>query len=534
MRRLLKNLMSRFLSFGRSLPTASIAAGVLLCATAVTFWTVAGRSFAAGAQQKPKPAKNAKGRAAPVADAPGSPAPLEQRPYRVRISVAFSGSAALLPVFRRQIMDSLRTAADRGYGRMFQAEFVTNGWVSPPSRLGLQRVEARHMLERFPEAFHVNVNGFDKVFLLTVEAAGPRFEICGREWDARSQQLGPVETAETYQLREVGQKAFSLVPRLFHPQLVVDSVKPRSVEMRLQGAIFPPVDPDLAQLADTDVVVPYFRYADKKDVVRRIQFLPWTYLSIESRSGAFSLATVISPYFGNPLGSGRRRNVEILATRVRPRTASSRLKMVYQTDKSIPLIGYNVQLVAKRRYRDEARKPPVTLFSGRDGYVQIPVDPDEPIVWVYVYSGAALLARVPYVPGITTDETIPLPDDSIRLSVEGEIELLRGRLIDTVARRATLMALAKMADDNEKLPAAQRRKIIDEKFREIYALPGREHFQTRLSTIREPSLIQARRLKNTFAEKRIKKLCDDTAKLIEQYLDMAPVAKFRGELQYGK
>jgi hypothetical protein len=208
--------------------------------------------------------------------------------------------------------------------------------------------------------------------------------------------------------------------------------------------------------------------------------------------------------------------------------------MVYQTDESIPLIGYNVQLVAKRGMRDEARKPPITQFSGRDGYVHIPVDPDEPIVWVYVYSGNALLARVPYVPGVTTDETIPLPDDSIRLSVEGEIDLMRGKLIDTVARRATLMALAKMTDENEKLLPAQRRTVIDEKFREIYALPGKEEFQTRLSTIREPSLIQARRLKNKFAERRIKKLCDDTGKLIDQYLDMAPVRKFRGELQYGK
>jgi hypothetical protein len=499
---------------------SAVACG-LLCVLVATVWSFAaaqGRQQAAAKQPAAKPA----------------PVPLEQRPYRVRISVAFSGSTALLPPFRRRIMDSLRATVERGYGRMFRADFETNGWISPPSQLGLQRLEARHMLERFRGAFDVNVNGYDKVFLLTIAADGPRFTICGREWDARSQRLTPVEAVETYQRREVGMKAFSLLPRLFRPVLQVDSVKPRKVELRLQGAIFPPVDPALAQLRNTDVVIPYFRYADKNDVVRRIQFLPWTYVAIDSVNGAYSVGSVISPYFSNPLGSGRRRNVQILASRVRPRTASSRLKMVYQTDESIPLIGYNVQLVAKRYLRDDASKPPVTQFSGRDGYVHIPVDPDEPVVWVYVYSGSALLARVPYVPGITTDETIPLPDDSIRLAVEGEVDLLRGNLIDTVARRATLMALAKMADENGKLKPAQRRKIIDEKFRELYRLRGREKFQTDLAAIREPALVQARRLKNKFAERRIQKLCDDTAKLIEHYLDMEPVRKFRRELQYGK
>jgi hypothetical protein len=269
----------------------SILAAVLLCATAATMWAIAGRSVAAEAQQKPVAGKQAKRPAAPVADAAGSP-PLEQRPYRVRISVAFSGSTALLPVHRRQIMRSLRSAVERGYGRMFQAEFATNGWISPPSRLGLQRLETRQMLERFPGAFQVDVRGYDKVYLLTVEADGPRFEICGREWDAHSQQLGPVETAETYQFREVGRQALSLLPRLFHPVLLVDSVKPRNLEMRLQAAIFPPVDPALAQLRDSDVVVPYFRYADKNDVVTRIQFLPWTYVLIDSRDGAFSRARI--------------------------------------------------------------------------------------------------------------------------------------------------------------------------------------------------------------------------------------------------
>ena len=46
-----------------------------------------------------------------------------------------------------------------------------------------------------------------------------------------------------------------------------------------------------------------------------------------------------------------------------------------------------------------------------------------PTVWLYVYSGKALLARVPYAPGLRPVETVELPDDSIRLRVEGELDL---------------------------------------------------------------------------------------------------------------
>ena len=508
---------------------ATVAVCLAIMSAVLFAWTSGKRILAADAAGIKKTVKPPKKLAGPP------PIPLEQRPYRIRVSVAFSGSTDLLPQFRRQIMRSLKSETDRGYGTMFRAEFVTDNWVTPPSRLGLLRIEPRQMLERFPEAFDVEIRdkGFDKVFLLTIEVVGPQYRIAGREWDTRSRRLGPILTARTSQRCEVGVKAFSLLPRLFRPVLQVVSVQPKSVELRLQAGYFVPLDPALVQLRKDDVVIPYFRYANKKKIVRRIQFLSWTYALVDSLNGAWSIGEIISPYFTNPLGSGRRRRVQIMAIRVRPHRTSSRVKMVYQTDETKPLIGYNVQLVSKRRYRDIAAKPAEKQFSGRDGFIHVPVDPERPIVWIYVYSGSALLARVPYVPGIETGKTLPLPDDSIRLTVEGEVDLLKGKLIDVVARRATLMALAKMADENPKLNKAQKRKAISDKFKEISSLPDAENFHSVLGTIREPGLQSARQLKNKFAERRIRKLCDNTAKLIDRYLDMAPVRKFRGDLEYG-
>ena len=96
-----------------------------------------------------------------------------------------------------------------------------------------------------------------------------------------------------------------------------------------------------------------------------------------------------------------------------------------------------------------------------------------------------------------------------------------------------MMAWAKRAAENPKRNEAQKRKAISDKFKEIDRLPNAEMFHSVLGTIREPGLHSARQLKNKFAERRIRKLCDNTAKLIDRYLDMAPVRKFRGDLEYG-
>src|SRR5262249_33249717 len=64
-------------------------------------------------------------------------------------------------------------------------------------------------------------------------------------------------------------------------------------------------------------------------------------------------------------------------------------------------------------------------------------------VWLFVKSGQALLARVPVVPGAQSVEPLELPDDALRLETEGNIASLQAELVDTVARRAVLMSVAR-------------------------------------------------------------------------------------------
>ncbi|GAB4154628.1 MAG: hypothetical protein Tsb009_31280 [Planctomycetaceae bacterium] len=456
--------------------------------------------------------------------------PLEFRPYRVRISLAIDWQAKIAPRLRQRVFADLKDAIDRSYGRMWTVEMERNRWLPLPGEVGLKRLTGDQLLERFRPQTESAPVPFDKLFVLTLQRRGPRFLLAGREWDTKSRKLSILEKTSTNQPREVGRKLFALLPKLFHPVFSIESVNGTEVDLRLQAAMFPAIDPSVAQVRVNDVITPYFRYLDKNHVVQKIRSIPWTYIIIDKVDQQFITGSMVTDR-GGRLGTGRRRRVEVLGNLVRPRFSSSRLKMVYQTDETKPLVGYHINLIPKRFYRDKRTEPLIRRFSGRDGIVQIPVNPRFPIIWVYVYSGSALLARVPYCPGVSNNETIPVPDDSIRLAVEGEISLLKNELIDVVARRATLMALAKKISDDESIPAAKKEMQIDEKFAMIAQLPGIEEFEDKLTKICYDAGKNAEKLKNRFAVRKIKKMWEDTSKLVAKFLDPEPVRKFRQELR---
>ena len=109
------------------------------------------------------------------------------------------------------------------------------------------------------------------------------------------------------------------------------------------------------------------------------------------------------------------------------------------------------------------------------------MDPENPTFWLYVYSGSSLLARVPYAPGLLPQDTIKLPDDGLRLGVEGELYLFRDALVDTVAQKAVLMSLAKKAS------AEGRLEEVDKLIVQLDELPGQKEFMSRLNAIKTPA-----------------------------------------------
>ena len=441
----------------------------------------------------------------------------ESQPYRVLVSVAFDNDTGLSRDYRRATLQDLADVIDRSYGSMWQADIVENDWLFPESNVGLQRVTLDHFKSQ------VDTAKFDKAFLVTVEMTGSRLNVSGRQWGAATRTIGPVVSAATFDRRDVAATTADVIRQLFQPVLTVERVQGNKVTLRMQAGRHSPADPNAAQVRPGDVIQPFFRYLDEKLAVRTIQSLPWTYLIADSVDGGRVKCSLVSG-LRSPLGSSRRRSVDVIALRVRPHFDSTRLKLVPQGIPSKPLIGYSVEAVTKRNANDKPKREPLKQVTDRRGAVDIPTATDGPLRWLYIRSGESLLSRVPFVPGIAEAEIIQLPDDSIRLSVEGDTDLLMIRLVDTVARRAVLIARARI------LAREGDWKHVDEQVAKIDKLPVIKNFESELTLIRVPALEAAVRDKNRFAEANVNHICTRVSGLIKRYLDQAPVRTLKTDI----
>jgi hypothetical protein len=443
---------------------------------------------------------------------------LEARPYRVLITIAFEQEAALSPSYRRRAIESVVEIVDRTIGQMWSADVVENSWLFPASAVGLRRVTAGELKTR------VNTAKYDKVFPVTVGVSGARFYVSGREWDAQTRSIGPVSTAQTFERREVDDVIVDLVQQLFRSVFSVERVDGNDVVLRVQAGRYPARDPQAAQVRTDDLIQPFFRYLDQQRVVRRIQFLPWSYLVVKSVDEGRVKCSLITGLRA-PLGGSRRRLVEVMALGVHPRFGSTRLRLVPRANRSKPMIGYTVTVVTKLYPNDESKAQPLKLVTDRTGVVNIPASTAGPLVWLYVHSGESLLTRVPFIPGLRETDTMDLPDDSLRLKVEGQRDLLLNRLVDTVARRAALIAGAR------RLAREGDWKNVDRRLAELDKLPGSRWYQDQLTIIRVPALEAALIAKNRRAETNIRRVCSRAGELIDRYLAEDKIRTLKTDMQ---
>lgn len=210
------------------------------------------------------------------------------------------------------------------------------------------------------------------------------------------------------------------------------------------------------------------------------------------------------------------------ATRQSPRT---RLVLTTRAPARRPLGGVEVEISTEPQPAAQAT-PIERLVSDRNGMVQLSpktMAADAP-VWLLVRSGQNLLARVPFVPGLRGVEVLELPDDSLRLELEGRVAQLQSELIDTVARRAVLGALVRSR------AKAQDWAKADAYLETLAAMPGTGSYLAELTAVRLPGLKAARARKDRATELRMKKLCDDLADLIKTYLNEDQLKELREEL----
>ena len=453
--------------------------------------------------------------------------PFAREAYRVVVEVGFDGIATQQPALRQGFVDEIRKGLDRMYGAAWAAQVEESDWLIPGGEERLNRLTAEALLLRYPES------STQKVVLIGIEESEGTFMICCREFDTRVQEMSPVLTEQTGEEQNVANVATRLVRDSFRPVLLFAkaTVVGGELEFLLQAGELTVPDPTAAFIRDGDVLRTFLRQMERRnpDKLRVLQRLDLCYVRVtgfntELRADVASpedkpvsvegvtrdtsavyrdsghVRGVLISHGPVPYG-GAGRSVQQIALRQRPAATKSRVKLVLQTRIDRPLICFRVDKVSKLRHTDSNVAPGKRVLSDRNGELEIEVDPENPTFWLYVYSGSSLLARVPYAPGLLPQDTIKLPDDGLRLGVEGELYLFRDALVDTVAQKAVLMSLAKKASGEGKL------EDVDKLIVQLDELPGQKEFMFRLNSIKTPATEKADLQRNAGVKRKIEKLC---------------------------
>lgn len=470
------------------------------------------------------------------------------RPYRIRIELAYATDCRLTEFDRQQIQSRLPQFIERSAGEKWAltstgsdenaAGIYVNDWLPLPTVAGLNRLSTEAILKHYP------TQAFDKLFLLTVESAGIGFQLSGREFDVDSQQLGPLVKKTTYARPFLAETSFQICRDLFSAVVTIESVEGDQAIVSEQGSQYPTPDPAIGTLQKQDFFVPFFRYLNRNREVKNIQMIPWTYLILEEVDRKHARCSISSGLRG--ILSGSRRRVEMQAIRVEPHYPATRLSLVPRGTAAQSYAGMRVQLsplnpqevrqlqIAAKKESEETGKPVsfekeyITgeLLTNRNGTITVSTNPDEPLIWLYVRSGKALVANVPYIPGIAPRAAIQVPDDRIRLGLEGDLAVLNGELIEAVAALSMQMSrIRKWAKNNEW-------KKVDSGIRELESgISPRKTFQDKLTVIRVTATEAAQEQKNRAAESRIASLCRETETRINRFLDPSGIVDFKAEIK---
>jgi len=410
----------------------------------------------------------------------------------------------MMPGEIRECLNGIEAAAGRYLGEVWQVTTAENRWLVPAAQRGIESLTAAAVSARFAD------QAFDKVFLLAVEPVGAQWRLSGREWDAILNELSPMQSREIADLRQLADELYRLAHDLFRPIAEIEHQEESEVVVRARGGALVPPDPQQVQFRSGQLLQPFYRSHARKDRPARVQTIPWTYLKVAAESetdipGEISCQLLTG--LRSPLRSRRQLRVDALAIALPVPSGATRLQLTSQAHAGKPMPGLDVEVLS------DPEVPPRRLLSDRTGSVLLTANPQEPQVWLMIRSGNRLLARLPYVPGLQPEEQVSLPDDSIRLELEGDLAILQSELMDAVARRAVMMVRVRAAaHGGDREGTSRLRKELDE-------LPGHQEFAPRLAAIRARAVQNARADNDKVAAARIEQICAETSRLIQRYLD---------------
>lgn len=469
------------------------------------------------------------------ADKPATPPepvvelPFKVRPYEVLVTTGFAPDCLTDERLRTQLMTDLDRAIERMYGDMWTQTVEDSAWLSPGNLQKLESITWDGLSERYTEM------DWHKVFLVAVENRGGGYLVAVREADLRIHEITASYSERVLSYSQLAPTIARLLRDSFRPCLLfqrrIDGEDNRAtMVMQTQaGEIIPP-DPSAAQVQEGDVLRPFIRQMERRNprALKALKPITLTYLKVLTVDNEVSRGLVEAFYLTHlnpkisPFG-GKGRSQEHFAVRQRATANESRVRLVLRSRPDKPLISHRLALAYQLYYKDEEDGEQTKLVSDRKGEVVIQRRENHPTFWIRVYSGTSLLARVPYAPGLIPFDTIQLPDDSVRLEVEGELQLLADDLIDAIALRGVLLARAK------KLAGDGNTDEVTALFNRYDAVPSKNEFLERISNIRVSAISRAE--KKRLGTRLIKKQCDGIESTVNNFFSDERRAARAAEIQ---
>jgi hypothetical protein len=322
----------------------------------------------------------------------------------------------------------------------------------------------------------------------------------------------------------------------FRPVAVVAASDPDAenagdaqVALTFKASAIPTPDPSILAAKPGTLLLAQLRRYDRDGRLDLVRDIPYTILRIPTDPGdeATTSKTVVPVEIHTALQSAfgsRRGRIEAWAVAAPTIVESTRLTLLRRDD-GIPLSGRIVEIRSKPLTPGE--KPPaadVTLLTDRSGTVEVPVDPQRPVAWLTIRSGTAVLMRIPLAPGLAPAVSLELGDDVRRLDAEGRLAILTGELVETVAKRATLLAKARAGARGGRYDEAET-ALAD-----IDKLPDVAAFTRRVAAVTTPAAKSARDAGDRMTAARIEALGRQATELVERYLATDPLNATREEV----
>ena len=495
-----------------------LAGGALTLVLAVGLGTLRAQEAASPVTPPVVPAASPAPIAAPAPLRVAKPVviPFDRQPYQVSVTLGVAADLGMSHAESTRLVEQVREIIRARMGLSWNAQIDLASLNDPSTHTALSDRTAEEwtaVLEKSP---------FDKKLALTLDRVGTKYRLSGIEWDKTSQKCTPVVTRETFDRRRLPVLASDLAFAVFRPLVTVIAVTENTVELKVRGGDMLPPDSSLVPFQVGDHLTSYIRHYDKKQQLRRIQEIPWSYLRVDLIDRGYVRATQITP-FVSPLAASKRK-AESFALKVTPYYSSTTVSVIPRGKPDAPMAGYRAELLNRTETKDDKVEDRLKLRTDRRGQVTLPYDPAHPQQTLFVYSGASPLAKVPVIPGHAATLRLDVPDDAPRMNVEAETELLQSELVDVVARRHVMMTRARAAaqkGDFDQVATFQK---------SIAELPTLEKFQQRIENLRLPGVQAARNKKDKAQEGRITKLCDKITKQAVQHLDPVVLKEFETEM----